>query len=233
MQPFRRDERLLVQGVVRRVLSAEAARARDAGPLRAAAARSSRSTTRSIGCPRPTLLGAWRSQVPESFRFAIKTPRRITHVKRLKDCSGDFSRAVGSARGAEAVPRARCSSSCRRSSKVDRDVLSSFVGSYRRAAAQRSSSATRRGSCPTSTTCCEPGTWRSSRARTTTASRRRRGPPTGRTCASARSTTPTRISTRGSPGCAPRRSSRPTCTSSTKMPATGPKLAAKFLERAG
>lgn len=34
--------------------------------------------------PTPSLLASWAAQVPESFRFAIKTPRRITHSKRLK-----------------------------------------------------------------------------------------------------------------------------------------------------
>jgi uncharacterized protein YecE (DUF72 family) len=29
--------------------------------------------------------------VPETFRFAIKAPRRITHIKRLEDCEQDVS----------------------------------------------------------------------------------------------------------------------------------------------
>lgn len=40
--------------------------------------------------PTASLLEGWRSQVPESFRFAVKTPRRISHIKRLKDCGEDF-----------------------------------------------------------------------------------------------------------------------------------------------
>jgi len=40
--------------------------------------------------PNADAIGAWRAQVPESFRFAIKAPRRITHVKRLKDCKGEL-----------------------------------------------------------------------------------------------------------------------------------------------
>ncbi len=35
--------------------------------------------------PKKTVLEAWASQVPESFRFAIKASRRITHFKRLKE----------------------------------------------------------------------------------------------------------------------------------------------------
>jgi uncharacterized protein YecE (DUF72 family) len=34
--------------------------------------------------PTPAGLAAWASRVPENFRFAIKVPRRITHIKRLK-----------------------------------------------------------------------------------------------------------------------------------------------------
>jgi uncharacterized protein YecE (DUF72 family) len=40
--------------------------------------------------PTAALLEGWRSQVPESFTFAVKTPRRISHIKRLKDCGDDF-----------------------------------------------------------------------------------------------------------------------------------------------
>jgi len=40
--------------------------------------------------PNAEAIGAWRAQVPESFRFAVKAPRRITHVKRLKDCKGEL-----------------------------------------------------------------------------------------------------------------------------------------------
>lgn len=36
--------------------------------------------------PRRSMLEGWLAQVPESFRFAIKAPRRITHVKQLTDC---------------------------------------------------------------------------------------------------------------------------------------------------
>jgi uncharacterized protein YecE (DUF72 family) len=36
--------------------------------------------------PRRSVLEGWAAQVPDSFRFAIKAPRRITHVKQLADC---------------------------------------------------------------------------------------------------------------------------------------------------
>jgi uncharacterized protein YecE (DUF72 family) len=41
--------------------------------------------------PNADAIGKWREQVPESFRFAVKAPRRITHVKRLKDCKSELS----------------------------------------------------------------------------------------------------------------------------------------------
>ena len=40
--------------------------------------------------PNAATLGGWRSQVPDAFRFAVKTPRRMTHLKRLKDCGNDL-----------------------------------------------------------------------------------------------------------------------------------------------
>jgi uncharacterized protein YecE (DUF72 family) len=40
--------------------------------------------------PNTAAIAAWRAQVPETFRFAIKAPRRITHVKRLKGCEGEL-----------------------------------------------------------------------------------------------------------------------------------------------
>ena len=36
--------------------------------------------------PRKSVLEGWAEQVPDSFRFAIKAPRRITHTKQLADC---------------------------------------------------------------------------------------------------------------------------------------------------
>jgi uncharacterized protein YecE (DUF72 family) len=49
--------------------------------------------------PTPALLEGWRKQVPDGFRFAVKAPRRITHIKRLKDC-GDELHYLSSALGA-------------------------------------------------------------------------------------------------------------------------------------
>lgn len=38
--------------------------------------------------PRPELLAAWRAQVPPGFLFALKAPRGLTHVKRLRGGEG-------------------------------------------------------------------------------------------------------------------------------------------------
>jgi uncharacterized protein YecE (DUF72 family) len=35
--------------------------------------------------PTPAVMEKWAAQVPEDFRFAVKAPRRITHIKRLKE----------------------------------------------------------------------------------------------------------------------------------------------------
>jgi uncharacterized protein YecE (DUF72 family) len=34
--------------------------------------------------PTPKLIAGWRAQVPESFRFTLKAPKRITHDRRLR-----------------------------------------------------------------------------------------------------------------------------------------------------
>ena len=40
--------------------------------------------------PREPLLQGWAAQVPETFRFVLKAPQRITHIKRLKpECVED------------------------------------------------------------------------------------------------------------------------------------------------
>ena len=41
--------------------------------------------------PSAAAIQAWRSQVTDSFRFAIKAPRRISHIKRLRDCGEEIA----------------------------------------------------------------------------------------------------------------------------------------------
>ncbi|HXS80234.1 MAG TPA: DUF72 domain-containing protein [Gammaproteobacteria bacterium] len=67
--------------------------------------------------PNATSIQGWRSQVPDSFRFAIKVPRRISHIKRLRDCDeelkfllralADLSPCLGSLL-VQLPPHARC-----------------------------------------------------------------------------------------------------------------------------
>ncbi|HEY0130889.1 MAG TPA: DUF72 domain-containing protein, partial [Allosphingosinicella sp.] len=37
--------------------------------------------------PKPDSFAKWRDQAPPGFRYAVKAPRFITHMKKLKDCS--------------------------------------------------------------------------------------------------------------------------------------------------
>ena len=39
--------------------------------------------------PKETVLQSWAQQVPPEFRFVLKAPQRITHVKRLKDAAAE------------------------------------------------------------------------------------------------------------------------------------------------
>jgi uncharacterized protein YecE (DUF72 family) len=40
--------------------------------------------------PSEVLLQSWAEQVPSNFRFVLKAPRRITHIKRLKDSEAEI-----------------------------------------------------------------------------------------------------------------------------------------------
>lgn len=48
--------------------------------------------------PKPELLAGWAAQVPRTFRFALKAPQRITHIKRLKDAAEEVRFLIGSSR---------------------------------------------------------------------------------------------------------------------------------------
>jgi uncharacterized protein YecE (DUF72 family) len=39
--------------------------------------------------PNPAMLEGWAAQVPETFRFAVKASRRITHIKRLANAESE------------------------------------------------------------------------------------------------------------------------------------------------
>jgi uncharacterized protein YecE (DUF72 family) len=48
--------------------------------------------------PTERVLTGWAAQVPQTFTFSLKAPRRITHDKRLKDCADLVDRFVETAR---------------------------------------------------------------------------------------------------------------------------------------
>jgi uncharacterized protein YecE (DUF72 family) len=56
--------------------------------------------------PKESMLQSWAEQVPAGFRFVLKAPQRITHVKRLKDTAAEVEylfragTALGSNKGA-------------------------------------------------------------------------------------------------------------------------------------
>jgi uncharacterized protein YecE (DUF72 family) len=39
--------------------------------------------------PKENVLQSWAEKVPDEFRFVLKAPQRITHIKRLKDAEAD------------------------------------------------------------------------------------------------------------------------------------------------
>lgn len=77
--------------------------------------------------PNAEAIQGWRSQVADSFRFAVKAPRRISHIKRLRDCAdevayllralGDLGPCLGSLL-VQLPPHARC----------DEAALAGFLG---------------------------------------------------------------------------------------------------------
>jgi uncharacterized protein YecE (DUF72 family) len=56
--------------------------------------------------PKESVLKSWAEQVPAEFRFVLKAPRKITHVKRLKDAGDEteylfrVAKALGPTAGA-------------------------------------------------------------------------------------------------------------------------------------
>ncbi len=67
--------------------------------------------------PNAAAIAGWRAQVPDSFRFAVKVPRRISHLKRLKDCGAEIATLLAALHGlgptlgsllVQLPPHARC-----------------------------------------------------------------------------------------------------------------------------
>jgi uncharacterized protein YecE (DUF72 family) len=44
--------------------------------------------------PAETLLAQWAGDVPDTFRFTLKAPRRLTHIRRLKDVGADVAELI-------------------------------------------------------------------------------------------------------------------------------------------
>jgi uncharacterized protein YecE (DUF72 family) len=44
--------------------------------------------------PAEELLKGWAAEVPDTFRFTLKAPRRLTHIRRLKDVNADVAEFV-------------------------------------------------------------------------------------------------------------------------------------------
>lgn len=48
------------------------------------------------GMQRPDAFGSWAEQVPAHFVFAVKAPRYITHIRRLRDCEVPLANFIAS-----------------------------------------------------------------------------------------------------------------------------------------
>ncbi|TMJ13456.1 MAG: DUF72 domain-containing protein [Alphaproteobacteria bacterium] len=48
--------------------------------------------------PKPDTFTKWRDQAPDGFRYAVKAPRFITHMKKLKDCAEPVDEFLSRAR---------------------------------------------------------------------------------------------------------------------------------------
>ena len=120
-------QRVFLCRVARQLLSRRSCpRPRCSRSTRASWARS-RSTTPSTGCRRASLLERWAAATPGAFRFALKSPRGITHMRRLADV-GRRGRAAGGPGGARSASAwGRSCSSCRRTCARTWACLEAFL----------------------------------------------------------------------------------------------------------
>src|SRR6185436_12284967 len=42
--------------------------------------------------PNEALVRGWNERTPDSFRFVLKAPRQMTHIKKLSDCADALAR---------------------------------------------------------------------------------------------------------------------------------------------
>ena len=103
--------------------------------------------------PKESVLQSWAEKVPDDFRFVLKAPQRITHIKRLKDAEGNVdylfrvAAALGSHPGRCAVPVT--AAICARISRA----FEKFLIAFARGSGRSGSSS---GIRPGSTTRCSP-----------------------------------------------------------------------------
>jgi uncharacterized protein YecE (DUF72 family) len=45
--------------------------------------------------PNEALMRGWNERTPESFRFVLKAPRQMTHIRKLQDCADALTRFIG------------------------------------------------------------------------------------------------------------------------------------------
>lgn len=45
--------------------------------------------------PNESLMRGWNERTPESFRFVLKAPRQMTHIRKLQDCGDALARFIG------------------------------------------------------------------------------------------------------------------------------------------
>ena len=58
--------------------------------------------------PRAELLERWKAEVPDSFCFGVKAPRRITHIARLKDSGEESSTCIACSVSSASASGRRC-----------------------------------------------------------------------------------------------------------------------------
>ena len=207
----------------------------DAGVLRRAL-RGGRDQQHLLPDARTGGAAAWAAETPDGFRFALKSPRRITHEKKLADVAR--SRRAAAPRRPRALGEKLGPVLFQLPPNMKKDLprLRRFPGRPAAGhARRRSSSGTSRGSPTTSTTRLRARKARAVHRRGRGAARRRsRRPPAGGTCGcGARTTTDAALARWAERMRGQGRGRPPTSSSSTRTRAKGPELRRRASRRAG
>jgi hypothetical protein len=170
--------------------------------------------------PKETVLKSWAEQVPSGFRFVLKAPQKITHVKRLKDAGDEtaylfrVAKALGRTAGAtlfQLPPHL----------KKDLSRLETFLALLP-AEQPAAFEFRRRGSTKKSMRCCASTTARFARRKWMRAATLNYAPrQAGVICVFAGRTTAGTICSSGKSGFSPSHGSTPTFSSSTRTKASG------------